>query len=548
MAGLVTTFGSGAMTNSINEIRHTDCIFIIGSNTSESHPIIGIEVMEAVRNGKAKLIVADPRKIRMVEFAHLWLRHKPGTDVALINGLLNIIIAEGWYDSDFIKSRTEGFDAVKEVVKEYPPAVVSDITGISVVDLKEAARLYSQSGNAFILFSMGITQHTTGTDNVMALANLAMATGNIGKEGAGVCPLRGQNNVQGACDMGALPNVLPGYQLVANAEVRKKFEDAWKVSLAPKPGLTIVEIMHAATEGKIKGLYVMGEDPILSDPNSNHVAEALKTLDFLVVQDILPSETVKYADVVLPAASFAEKDGTFTNTERRVQRVRKAIEPVGDSKPDWVIISEIATRLGFPMNYESPSKIMEEIASLTSNFCGGINYERLEDTGLQWPCCTIDDPGTPYLHKDQFSCGLGQFKPVKYKGSFELPDEKYPFVLSTGRMLFHWHGGTMSRHSEGLAKITPEAEVEINPADAKKLAISEGDMVELISRRGKIVTKVKVTDKSPEGVAFMTFHFKESPVNRLTLDVLDPVAKIPALKVCSIQINPSISKAKGKTA
>ena len=548
MAGLVTTFGSGAMTNSINEIRHTDCIFIIGSNTSESHPIIGIEVMEAVRNGKAKLIVADPRKIRMVEFAHLWLRHKPGTDVALINGLLNIIIAEGWYDSDFIKSRTEGFDAVKEVVKEYPPAVVSEITGISVDDLKEATRLYSQSGNAFILFSMGITQHTTGTDNVMALANLAMATGNIGKEGAGVCPLRGQNNVQGACDMGALPNVLPGYQSVANAEVRKKFEDAWKVSLAPKPGLTIVEIMHAATEGKIKGLYVMGEDPILSDPNSNHVAEALKTLDFLVVQDILPSETVKYADVVLPAASFAEKDGTFTNTERRVQRVRKAIEPVGDSKPDWVIISEIATKLGFPMNYESPGKIMEEIASLTSNFYGGINYERLEDTGLQWPCCTIDDSGTPYLHKDQFSCGLGQFKPVKYKGSFELPDEKYPFVLSTGRMLFHWHGGTMSRHSEGLAKITPEAEVEINPADAKKLATSEGDMVELVSRRGKIVTKVKVTDKSPEGVAFMTFHFKESPVNRLTLDVLDPVAKIAALKVCSIQINPSISKAKEKTA
>ncbi len=548
MAGLVATFGSGAMTNSIDEIRHTDCIFIIGSNTSESHPVIGIEVMEAVRNGKAKLIVADPRKIRMVEFAHLWLRHKPGTDVALINGLLNIIITEGWHDSDFIQSRTVGFDALKDEVKGYPPTVVSEITGISVDDLKEAARLYSQSGNAVILFSMGITQHTTGTDNVMVLANLAMATGNVGKEGTGVCPLRGQNNVQGACDVGALPNVLPGYQSVASEEVRKKFEDAWKVSLPPRPGLTVVEIMHAATEGKIKGMYIMGEDPILSDPNSNHVEEALRTLDFLVVQDILPSETVKYADVVLPGTSFAEKDGTFANTERRVQRVRKAIEPVGDSKPDWVIISEIATRLGFPMNYESPAQITDEIASVASDFCGGINYERLGNTGLQWPCCTLDDPGTPYLHKDQFSCGLGQFKPVKYKAPFELPDKTYPFVLSTGRMLFHWHGGTMSRHSQGLATITPEAEVEINPADAQKLDTAEGEMVELVSRRGKIIVKVKVTEKSPEGVAFMTFHFKESPVNRLTHDVLDPVAKIPEFKVCSIQINPEISKAENKSA
>ncbi len=535
------------MTNSINEIRHTDCIFIIGSNTSESHPIIGIEVMEAVRNGKAKLIVADPRKIRMVEFAHLWLRQKPGTDIALINGLMNIIISQGWHNTDFINSRTEGFKAVEELVKEYPPVLVSEITGVSVEDLKEAARLYSQSGNAFILYSMGITQHTNGTDNVIALANLVMATGNIGKEGAGMCPLRGQNNVQGSCDMGALPNVLPGYQAVANPQLRKKFEDAWKVSLAPKPGLTMVEMMHAAVDRKLKGMYIMGEDPILSDPNTSHVIEALKTLDFLVIQDILPSETVKYADVVLPAVSFAEKDGTFTNTERRIQRIHQAIEPVGESKPDWQIISEIASRLGYPMKYQSPSQIMDEIASLASDFCGGVNYERLGETGLQWPCCSLDDPGTPFLHEDRFSCGLGQFKPVKYQASFELPDQQYPFVLSTGRALFHWHGGTMSHHSDGLAKINPEAEVEINPADAKKLAASNGDIVEMVSRRGKILTKVKVTEKSPEGVAFMTFHYKESPVNRLTLDVLDPVAKIPALKVCSIQINPVSKQAEGKT-
>ncbi len=498
--------------------------------------------MEAVRNHKAKLIVADPRGIRMTEFADLWLRHKPGTDVALINGMLNIIISEGWQDEEFIKARTEGFEAVKEVVREYPPEVASEITGVSVEDLREAARLYSRSGNAFILFAMGITQHTTGTDNVVSLANLAMATGNVGKEGAGVCPLRGQNNVQGACDMGALPNVFPGYQQVANEEIRKKFEDAWGVTLAPKPGLTIVEMMHAALEGKVKGMYIMGEDPILSDPNSNQVADALKTLDFLVVQDILPSETVNYADVVLPAASFAEKDGTFTNTERRIQLVRKAIEPVGESKADWEIISEISNRMGFKMNYGGPAKIMEEISSLASSLCGGVTYERLEESGLQWPCIDTDHPGTQFLHEDAFSRGMGQFTPVKYKEAFELPDETYPFVLSTGRMLYHWHGGTMSRRSQGLAEIRPEAEVEINPADAEKLATFDGDMVELASRRGKLVTKVKVTDRSPEGVVFMTFHFKEAPVNVLTIDALDPVAKIPALKVCSIQINPKFAK------
>jgi formate dehydrogenase alpha subunit len=538
VAGLVTTFGSGAMTNSIAEIRHTDCIFIIGSNTSEAHPIIAIEVMEAVRNGQTKLIVADPRKIRMVDFAHQWLRHKPGTDVALINGLLNIIIAEGWHDSEFIQSRTEGFEAVKEAVKEYSPSVVSQITGVSTDDLYQAARLYAQSGRAFILFSMGITQHTTGTDNVLALANLAMATGNVGKEGAGVGPLRGQNNVQGACDMGALPNVLPGYQSVTNETIRGKFEEAWEVTLPPVTGLTLVDMMHAAKAGNIKGIYIMGEDPVLSDPNGAHVVEALKNLHFMVVQDILPSETVKFADVVLPAASFAEKDGTFTNTERRVQRVRKAIEPIGDSKPDWIIISELASRLGFQMEYQSPSQIMEEIAPLTSHLCGGISYDRLDEAGLQWPCCTIDDPGTQYLHEREFACGLGQFVPVRYREAFELPDDTYPFVLSTGRMLYHWHGGTMSRRSPGLAEIRPEAEVEINSNDARKLKCAEGDLVELTSRRGSIVTKVHITDRSPEGVAFMTFHFKEAPVNQLTIDELDPVAKIPEFKVCSIQIKP----------
>jgi formate dehydrogenase alpha subunit len=541
VAGLATAFGSGAMTNSIAELRKTDCIFIIGSNTSEAHPIIAIEIMDAVRNGKAKLVVADPRKIRMVDFAHIWLRQKPGTDVALINGMLNIIIGEGWYDTEFIRTRTEGFEELKESVKEYPPSVVSQITGLSVDDLYQAARLYAQSAKACIIYAMGITQHTSGTDNVWALANLAMATGNVGKEGAGVYPLRGQNNVQGACDMGALPNVFSGYQSVADLTIRGKFEGAWKVSLPTEPGLTIVEIMREAEVGSVKGIYIMGEDPVLSDPNSTHVVNALKKLDFLVVQDILPSETSKFADVVLPGVSFAEKDGTFTNTERRVQRVRKAIEPIGDSKPDWVIISEIASRLGYQMKYENTDEIMEEIAFLTPSY-GGVHYDRLESAGLQWPCRTRDDQGTKYLHGGSFSGGLGKFHPTYYREAVELPDQTYPFVLSTGRILYHWHGGTMTRHSPGLNDIEPEAEVEINPEDAKKLGNSEGDLVELVSRRGKIVTRVKVTDKSPEGVAFMNFHFKEAPVNVLTIDTLDPVAKIPELKVCSIQINPAVAK------
>jgi len=543
VAGLAATFGSGAMTNSISEIRDADCIFITGSNTSESHPVIALEVMDAVRYKGAKLIVADPRKIRMTEFADTWLQQKPGTDVALINGMLNIIISEGLYDADFVQARTQGFEELKESVREYEPATVSRITGVPEDDLREAARLYARADKASILYCMGITQHTTGTNNVIALANLAMVTGSVGKESSGVNPLRGQNNVQGACDLGALPNVFTGYQSVADVAVRKEFEEAWKASLSPTPGLTVVEIMHAAESGKIKGIYIMGEDPVISDPNSARVREGLKNLGFLVVQDIFLSQTAQYADVVLPGVSFAEKDGTFTNTERRVQRVRKAIEPVGSSRPDWIIISEIASRLGYPMEYESPQKVMEEIATLTPIY-GGISYERIDKAGLQWPCRTSEDEGTKYLHKDQFSRGLGKFQPTPYIAAFELPDERYPLILSTGRILFHYHGGNMSRHSQGLAEIRPEAEVEINPEDARKMKVSDEDRVELTSRRGTIVTKVKVTDKSPEGVAFMTFHYKEAPANLLTTDALDSIAKIPALKVSSVRINPHISKQK----
>ncbi|UCC17370.1 MAG: formate dehydrogenase subunit alpha [Dehalococcoidales bacterium] len=537
MAGLATTFGSGAMTNSIEEIGKADCIFIIGSNTSESHPVIALEVMKASRDRGANVIVADPRKIRMVDFADTWLQQKPGTDVALINGLLNIIISENLYDKEFVENRTEGFEELEKTVKEYTPEKVSEITGVPTQKLQEAARAYAGAEKSTILYCMGITQHTSGTNNVIALANMAMATGNIGRESTGVNPLRGQNNVQGACDLGALPNVYTGYQQVASEEVKAKFEEAWGVPLSPKPGLTLVEIMHGAEEGTIKGIYVMGEDPIISDPNSTHVAEALKKLDLLVVQDIFMSTTAQYADVVLPGVSFAEKDGTNTNTERRIQRVRKAIEPIGDSRPDWMIIPDIATRMGYEMKYDSPEDVFEEIRKLTPSYAG-ISYSRIEKAGLQWPCPSEESEGTKFLHSGQFSRGLGKFQATPYQEPAEVTDIDYPMILSTGRILYHYHGGNMTRHSKGLDEIRPEAEVEINPADAARMDVKQGDLVELESRRGKVITKVKITDRSPEGVAFMTFHFKEAPVNQLTLDKLDPVAKIPGYKVSSIRINP----------
>ena len=537
MAGLATTFGSGAMTNSIEEIGKADCIFIIGSNTSESHPVIALQVMNAHRYEGAKVIVADPRKIRMVDFADIWLQQKPGTDVALINGLLNIIISENLYDKEFVENRTEGFDELKEAVEEYTPEKVSEITGVPVEKLQEAARTYARANAATILYCMGITQHTSGTNNVIALANMAMLTGNVGKESTGVNPLRGQNNVQGACDLGALPNVYTGYQQVASEEARAKFEEAWGVNLSPVPGLTLVEMMHGAEQGTIKGIFVMGEDPVISDPNSKHVAAGLKNLGFLVVQDIFMSNTAQYADVVLPGVSFAEKNGTYTNTERRVQRVRKAIDPVGNSRPDWMIISEIAARMGYEMKYESAEEIFEEIRKLTPTYAG-ISYSRIDKAGLQWPCPTEDSEGTRFLHEGRFSRGLGKFQATPFQGPPEVTDIDYPVILSTGRMLYHYHGGNMTRRSKGLDEIRPEAEVEINPADAARMDVKQGDLVELESRRGKVITKVKITDRSPEGVAFMTFHFKEAPVNQLTLDSLDPVAKIPGYKVSSIRIKP----------
>jgi formate dehydrogenase alpha subunit len=528
-------FGSGSMTNSIGEIRQAACILVIGSNTTENHPVLALEVKAAVRQNGAKLIVADPRRIELVGFAHLFLNHKPGTDVALINGMIQTILSHGWQNEDFIRNRTEGFEALAEAVKDYTPEAVERITGVPAADLVEAARLYAQSPGSTILYAMGITQHATGTNNVLALANLAMAAGQVGKPHSGVNPLRGQNNVQGACDVGGLPNVYTGYQRVDDDAARQKFEKAWGVPLNPKPGLTLLEMMKEIGEEKLKALFILGENPLLSDPDSNKVRQEMQHLDLLVVQDLFLSETAELAHVVLPGVSFAEKDGTFTNTERRVQRVRKAIEPVGNARQDWEIISDLSTRLGYPMKYASPAEIMEEIASLTPAY-GGIRYERLEGMGLQWPCPTTEHPGTPYLHQGMFTRGKGKFHATPYIPPPELPDAEYPFILSTGRVLYHYHT-MISRKSKGLSEIYPEGALEVSPEDASRLGIASGDgMVEVTSRRGKVTAKARVSEALPPGVVFMTFHFKEAAANLLTLDTLDPVAKMPGIKVCAVNI------------
>jgi len=535
------------MTNSIDEISGADCIFVIGSNTTENHPVIALEVKKAVRKNGGKLIVADPRRIELVEYADVWLRQRPGTDVALINGMLNVVISNGWADRAFIDERTEGFVALAESVKEYTPEAVEQITGVKACDLVEAARLYAQSPNSSILYSMGITQHASGTNNVLALANLSMTTGQIGKASSGVNPLRGQNNVQGSCDMGGLPNVYTGYQRVDDADVKAKFEAAWGVTLSPSPGLTLMEMMKGIGEGKIKALFILGENPVLTDPDAKKVQEELAHLELLVVQDIFRTETTELAHVVLPGVSFAEKDGTFTNTERRVQRVRSAITPRGESRPDWQIFCDLAGRLGYPMKYGSPAEIMDEIARLTPSY-GGISYDRLDGAGLQWPCPSADHPGTGYLHEGRFVRGMGKFHLTPYTPPPEVPDEEFPFLLTTGRILYHYHS-VISRKSKPLSEMAPAATVDIGPEDARRLGVDEdGVMVSVESRRGRVEARARIVDSLQPGLVFMTFHFREAAVNLLTNDALDPIAKIPGYKVCAVRVRKVEAQENGQTA
>jgi formate dehydrogenase alpha subunit len=533
VVGGIAAFGQGAMSNSYDDFAKTELFFVIGSNTTDCHPVIGAIVKRRVKFGGAKLIVADPRSTELDEYATAKLHHKPGTDVALINGLMRVIIRNGLEDGQFIRERTEGFEDMWKLVEEYTPEVVEAITGVVQSDLEAAAHLFGKAKSACILYGMGITQHITGTDNVKSIANLLLLTGNIGREGTGFSPLRGQNNVQGACDMGALPNVYPGYQRVDDPAMRSKFETAWGCKLNDHPGVVITEIANAIFKGDIKGLSVMGENPMLSEPHLEHMKQALGKVEFLVVQDIFLSETAWLADVVFPAAAFAEKDGTFTNTERRIQRVRQAVLAPGEAKPDWEIISMLAEKMGQPLGYHSASQIMEEIASLTPIY-GGVRFDRLDDCGLLWPCPDISHPGTSFLYRDAFARGRGQLHAVGYIPPAESISENYPFILTTGRVLEHWHTGTMSRRSRVLAELRPDGVVEMHPGDAAKLGLVEHDLIVLASRRGKLEAPVHITENLPPGLVFMPFHWREAAANILTSDALDPVAKIPEYKVSAV--------------
>jgi predicted molibdopterin-dependent oxidoreductase YjgC len=539
------------MTNSISDIHLADVLLVTGSNTTEAHPVISLEMKKAVSKYGAKLILIDPREIELAGFAALHLRPRSGTDVALLNAMAYVILEEGLAKHDFIAARTENIGAFTEAVKDCTPQWGEDITGVPSELIIEAARSYGLAGSAAIFWAMGITQSSHGVDNVQALANLALLTGNFGKPGSGVNPLRGQNNVQGACDVGGLPNVITGYQAVTDENVRARFENAWQTSLKipPKPGLTVTELMHGVLDGRVKALYILGENPVLSDPNMNHVKEALGEIEFLVSQDIFLNETAQLAHVVLPGVSFAEKEGTYTNTERRVQHVRPAFPIIAEARRDLDIICDLGRRMSgsngsaptdvvhsvLNWNYAGASAVWDEIAALTP-LMAGISYERLDHGGLQWPCPTPEHPGTPILHKEKFTRGLGKFMPLTFREPVENPDEEYPFTLNTGRILQHWHGGTMSRRSEGLDWVVPEGEIQINDQDGAQLDIVTDDMICVSSRRGQVTGKARLTSRLPRGMIFMTFHFAELPANALTGDAVDPVAKIPEYKVSAVRV------------
>jgi formate dehydrogenase alpha subunit len=534
VAGLVRAFGSGAMTNSIDEIKDAACIFAIGTNAPEAHPLIGWRILTAKDKG-AKIIVCDPRKIDMVRYADIHIQHYPGTDIALLNCLMNVIISEGLEDKEYIKARTEGFEEVKKIVEKYTPEYTAPIVGVDAKLMVEAARLYATSKPASIVYTMGITEHTVGTENVMSIANLAMLTGNVGIESSGVNPLRGQCNVQGACDVAALPNFYPGYQRIDDPAVRQKFEKAWGVKLSSKPGLTTTDQILQAEDGKMKGCYIIGENPVISEPNITLVRKAMERLEFLVVQELYMSATAEMADVVLPGASFAEKTGTFTNTERRVQLVNKAIEPVGNNRTDCEIICDVATRMGYPFEYANTAEVMDEIASLTPIY-GGISHDRIRKIGLQWPCLDKKHPGTKYLHKGKFSRGPGKFHSIEHKQPAEVPDDEYRFILSTGVIRFFVNTATMTRRTHLLDREFPFMFVEANSKDAERLGIRDMDDCRVSTRRGQLTIKTRVSDKVKEGVLWMPFHYAEAPANLLTNDAFCPISRIGEYKACAAKL------------
>ncbi len=524
------------MTNSIAEILDTDVMFLCGTNTTEAHPVIGARMKQAQKRG-SKLIVVDPRRTKMAESADLFLQIRPGTNIALINAMMNVIYSEGLHDEEYIENRTVQFSKIVQVIKQYTPERAGEICGVDPEDIKKAARMYAKGNKAGIYYTLGVTEYSTGTSGVMSLSNLAMMCGNIGKESAGVNPLRGQNNVQGACDMGGLPTDYPGYQKVFKKEVKEKFENAWGAELSDEVGITITEMMQGVLDDEIRFFYIVGEDPMLTDPDSNHIEEALSKVDFLVVQDIFLTETAKLADVVLPASSFAEKDGTFTNTERRVQRVRKAIEPIGNTKADWMIIMDLMNRMGYEKTYNHPSEIMDEIASLTPSYAG-INYDRIEERGIQWPCTDYNHPGTKFLHKDTMAIGKGIFRDIEYTQSPNEATEDYPYILTNGRQVYHYDVRSMTGRTEGLNYLAPSAFVEMSNNTAEKEGISNGDTVRLSNNRGEVITTAKITNKVKDGILYMPFHYdKEEGVNQLTsAKNVDSISKTPELKLAHVKL------------
>ncbi|MBN1266567.1 MAG: molybdopterin-dependent oxidoreductase [Anaerolineales bacterium] len=559
------------MTNSIHEMRDADCIFITGSNTAEAHPVISYEVVRAVKRG-ANLVVVDPRRIPMVKHASVFLQIKPGTDIYVFLAIMHTIIREGWVNETFLAERTEGYEEFAEIIKEFPPERAALISGVEVKDIEEAAHIYAlgkriygesifgeERGHSMILYAMGITQRSHGTDMVKTLANLSLLTGQIGKPSTGVNPLRGQSNVQGACDVGSLVDVLPSYQKVTDHEKREAMAKAWSVeSLPDQVGLTVVEAMHAAHAGKVRAFYIMGENPMLSDPNTAHVEAGLRGLDLLIVQDIFPSETAQLAHVILPAASSLEKHGTFTNTERRVQLLQPVIKSPGISRPDWEIICDLATRFDQKLGIErdspywefpSSSAIFDELTEVTPIY-HGMSYARLEGNGLQWPCPTENHPGTKFLFADKFPRGRGLFHVIAANDPVEQPDDEYPLILSTGRVLYHYHSGTMTRRSEPLNWREPRGFAEINPEDAEPLDLLDNFPVLIHSRRGSVRTRVRISEKVPPGTVFLAFHWREAPANMLTQDhTLDPTAKIPEFKLATIRLeNPRPKRKKEEAA
>ncbi len=533
VAGLAGAFGSAAMTNSIGDIEEAEVILVTGSNTTVNHPVIAQAIKRAVLHRGARLLIIDPRELPLSRYATIHLKPRPGTDVAWLNSMAQTIVEESLHNKKFIQERTEGFESLVETLKKYPPEKTEKITGIPAEQLRQVARAYAQARRASIFYAMGITQHIRGTDNVRAIANLAMLCGHLGKPGTGINPLRGQNNVQGACDMGALPDFLPGYQRVDSKEAREKFRAVWGREVPSEPGLTVGEMMEATLEGKLRALLVFGENPMVTDAESSLVEDALKQLDLLVVQDIFPTETSAFAHYVLPGASFAEKEGTFTSTERRVQKLNKALEPPGTARTDGETIALLSAEMGYHIQHQ-PAEVMKEIATLVSTY-GGIDYRRLDKGGIQWPCANPQHPGTPILHVESFPRGKGLFQPVDYQPPVESPDHKYPLILSTGRILYQYHSRTMSKRSP-IDRMEPQGFLEINPTDAEKMGIRDGDAVKVSSRRGKIVSRARVSASAPAGVVFMSFHFADEAVNRLTSSARDPLAKIPEFKVSAVRV------------